>query len=54
MMLLDTAVFQAARGTALLGDKVYPFGRAPATKLGGPILIMSEYNSTCTEPLPTA
>ncbi len=31
MMLLDTAVFQAAKGTALLGNKVYPFGRKPTS-----------------------
>lgn len=31
MMLLDEAVFQAAKGTASLGNKVYPFGRKPAT-----------------------
>lgn len=31
MMLLDEAVFQAAKGTPLLGNKVYPFGRKPLT-----------------------
>lgn len=31
MMLLDEAVFQAAKGTPLLGNKVYPFGRKPTS-----------------------
>lgn len=29
MMLLETVLFQAAKGTAALANRVYPFGRAP-------------------------